>query len=182
MLLCVPVWKLKCSSLTAAIPYFLGNIIELARCWLIFHFLWSICAVASFAVLLEFGLFDYRLRSLSLIVVVSAADRHGKRADFVLQSKQLFCPAAFPPVEYVFEGNALVVSLLRLIYPFDLYLRLHVHLGAGLREDVRKLVQHVLPKHGYKVFRTLERKISVVFHLLVRFFVDLRLPRGHLLY
>jgi hypothetical protein len=47
---------------------------------------------------------------------------------------------------------------------------------------VRKLVQHVLPKHGYKVFRTLERKISVVFHLLVRFFVDLRLPRGHLLY
>ena len=72
--------------------------------------------------------------------------------------------------------------VLRLVDSLDLDLWLHVDQGACLREDVWKLIQHVLSEHGYKVFRPLERKISVVFHLLVRFFVDLRLPRGHLLY
>lgn len=99
-------------------------------------------AVVSFAVLLEFGLFDHWLRPLCLIVVIGTANRHRERfeAPFIsLQTKQFLCATAFSTVEYVLQGDALVFHL-RLIHSLDLNLGLHVYLRTGLGKHVWKFL------------------------------------------
>ena len=82
-------------------------------------------------------------------------------------------------VENVSEAGARKVCL-RVGNSLDHNFGLHIYCGGCLWHNMWEEIHDILSENCNEIFRALKGKVCVVFHLLVSFFVYLRLPCRHL--